>query len=193
MSLAEQTLQQYLTELAAKTSTPGGGAVAAVNGAQAAGLISMVANFSEKTLDTRQRQDILDITATASERYMTLADQDAANFAHLMKCYQQGAGIQDALKGAAQPPMDCLDLTMDLVPHLQTIAAAGNKNLITDTGIAASLLHSTMSASELNILINLRSIKDTAFITAGKAKLAKYAPTKNLLNDILSEVVQDLA
>jgi hypothetical protein len=42
-------------------------------------------------------------------------------------------------------------------------------------------------------LINLRSIKDTAFITAGKAKLAKYAPTKNLLNDILSEVVQDLA
>jgi formiminotetrahydrofolate cyclodeaminase len=192
MSLAEQTLQEYLTELAAKTSTPGGGAVAALNGAQAAGLISMVANFSEKTLVAGERQNILNVTDIAIKRFMELADQDATNFAHLMKCYKQGAGIQEALKNAAMPPIDCLDLTMDLIPHLQTIAATGNKNLVTDTGIAASLLHSTMTASELNILINLRSIKDTAFVTAGKAKLAKYAPNKTLLNAILTEVVQDL-
>ena len=44
--LREQNLAAYLDALAAKTSTPGGGAVAAVVAAEACSLVAMVANFS---------------------------------------------------------------------------------------------------------------------------------------------------
>ena len=45
--LREQNLAAYLDALAAKTSTPGGGAVAAVVAAEACSLVAMVANFSK--------------------------------------------------------------------------------------------------------------------------------------------------
>ncbi|MBT6582971.1 MAG: formimidoyltetrahydrofolate cyclodeaminase, partial [Gammaproteobacteria bacterium] len=45
--LRAQNLATYLDALAAKTSTPGGGAVAAVVAAEACSLVAMVANFSK--------------------------------------------------------------------------------------------------------------------------------------------------
>lgn len=46
MSYKEQTLKQYLDDLAAKLPAPGGGSAAALNAAIGTALISMVVNFT---------------------------------------------------------------------------------------------------------------------------------------------------
>ena len=53
--LREQNLATYLDKLAARTSTPGGGAVAAVVAAEACSLVAMVANFSKDATRKRYR------------------------------------------------------------------------------------------------------------------------------------------
>ena len=44
--IAKAEIGQYIENLGAKTSSPGGGAVAAVTGAQSIGLIEMVCQFT---------------------------------------------------------------------------------------------------------------------------------------------------
>ena len=51
-------------------------------------------------------------------------------------------------------------LSEELVGPLQTLYARGNSNLVTDTGIAAHMLVTTINASGLNVRINLKSMKD---------------------------------
>ena len=53
-----------------------------------------------------------------------------------------------------------IKLSVNLVEPLQSLHVNGNTNLVTDTGIATQLLIATISASQLNVQINLKSIKD---------------------------------
>ena len=163
MKTGEQTINTYLTELSARRSTPGGGAVAALTGAQAASLISMVGEFSDKSMAQKDREILLNSAKSVREQFIELADLDAKNFAILMDCYKNKSGIQQGLKDAAQAPLACLKLTTSLVPLIEQLDEFGNQNLVTDTGIAASLLRATIEASEMNVRVNLRSIKDETY------------------------------
>lgn len=190
--MQEQTIQDYLQGLSARTSTPGGGAVAALTGAQAAGLIAMVTEFSGKTIDEKEHAEILWTAQEAINQFTRLAEEDARNFDQLMAAYKAKTGIQEALKNAAQPPLKCLELSMTLIPLVQRLAEVGNTNLITDTGIAASLLRSMIESSEMNVLINLRSIKDESF-NAAAADHLNLAQTKiTELDQIVEHVKSSL-
>ncbi len=173
MNVGNQQVDQYLRDLAARSSTPGGGAVAALTGAQAVALISMVVEFSDKTIPEHQRTTLLEVAAQAREQFIVLADQDAQNFAALMTAYKTKTGIQQALEAAATPPLKCLELSVEMKSSLGVLSKAGNPNLITDTGIAAALLRSTIEASLMNVLINLRSIKNQTFISNAKRTMSE--------------------
>ena len=68
--------------------------------------------------------------------------------------------IQSALIQAAEAPRAMLRLACTLVESTSELLQKGNKNLVTDTGIAAILLEATVDSAELNIMINLKSIND---------------------------------
>lgn len=161
------SLDRYLARLASNEAAPGGGAAAGVTGAQAASLISMVCALSEPSEDIRK---ISTIAEDARSRFLSLANADMKNFLSLMRLYQTPRGstprdqrrhqIEEALLAAATPPREMISLSVNLVEPLQSLHANGNTNLVTDTGIAAQLLMATISASKLNVQINLKSIKD---------------------------------
>jgi formiminotetrahydrofolate cyclodeaminase len=105
-----ESLQQFLDDLAAGTSTPGGGAVAALAAAMAAGLVAMVARFSGKTVpsaaDLAQQADGLRRSATL------LADDDARAYEAVKSAYAVPKGtdgrperIRTALEGATDIPL----------------------------------------------------------------------------------------
>lgn len=190
--MLDQSIDSYLAALGAKTSTPGGGAVAAVSGSQAAALILMVTEFSGKTISETERLSLLKIANDAVTRFIQLAEEDAKNFAALMASYKARSGIQDALKDAARPPLDCLELSISLIPSLELLYEKGNPNLITDTGIAASLLRSTIESSELNVLVNLRSIKDDKYADHARDKIRQAQSQIPELNAIVENVKAQL-
>lgn len=156
--MPDPTLSGHIAALGARTEVPGGGAATAITGAQAASLISMVANFSD--LPANRATD-------AAARFLKLAEEDAAGFKQLMTAYRlpksdpgRGAEIERGLDAAAGPPAAMAQLALDLEAELEVIVKKGNPNLITDTAMAALLLETTLLSANLNIGINLQSIKD---------------------------------
>ena len=150
--LREQNLAAYLDALAAKTSTPGGGAVAAVVAAEACSLVAMVANFSKD----ETAKDIAGRAYASIANLLELADQDALAFESVMKAFKGEGDRSSACEQAAGIPAQVIGICLTHVEDLEYLSAQGNPNLITDTAIASLLFDSALKSSELNILINMK-------------------------------------
>ena len=152
--LREQNLKTYLDALAAKTSTPGGGAVAAVVAAEACSLLSMVANFSK----AETAKDIAARAQASIVNLLELGDQDTLAFESVMKAFKGEGDRLSACEQAASIPMHVIGICLTHVEDLEYLSARGNPNLITDTAIASLLFDSALKSSELNILINMKDL-----------------------------------
>ena len=102
----QQSLQSYLDKLSSSAATPGGGAVAALTGAQAAALISMVCNLTKSKTKRAasnsadddandkpndQAKEIQAINKRAEQaraQFDQLADDDIEGFTAVMTAYK---------------------------------------------------------------------------------------------------------
>jgi formiminotetrahydrofolate cyclodeaminase len=164
-------LENYLSDLAAKKPTPGGGSVAALQAATGAALMSMVANYTVGNPKCKEGEEkarhVLKKSLEARKGLEALIDADIEAYGRLsnaMKETKDPSKLETVFKGAVQPPYDvcviaaeCLRLCVDLVD-------CGNKALVTDTAIAAICLEGAFFAAKYNVYISLRHIKDMDFI-----------------------------
>lgn len=152
--LGDLSIDEYLSRLSARTSTPGGGVAAALSGAQGAALIAMVAEFTKDPIS--EMTEIISRANTAVKDFSALADDDVSVFNEVMAAYRtkDDAALRQALIAAAGVPASAIERSVSLLDDLETLARIGNKNLISDVAIAAGLLKACIAASELNILIN---------------------------------------
>jgi formiminotetrahydrofolate cyclodeaminase len=158
--LADETISDYIEAIAARRSTPGGGAVAAITAAEACGLIAMVINF------TKGNDDVLasmkDRTTGSISRLLALADEDSRAFERVMKAYKSSSDSGDekekALAAAAEVPLKIINICSTHVEDIEHLKEHGNANLISDVAIAAHLLQSTFSSCELNVLVNVKAM-----------------------------------
>ena len=184
--ISEQTVHEHLAQVAARQSTPGGGAVAAIAAAEGCALIAMVVNF---TKDQAPLGDMLERCEASLAELETLADDDGIAFKRVMKAYRSGAGLEQALTGAARVPADVIHICQSHIDDLETLEQSGNRNLVTDVGIAAALFEAAMSASELNILVNCRDLKDSGELMA---PLRQLEESRQRLQSIQSRIRQSL-
>jgi formiminotetrahydrofolate cyclodeaminase len=186
----------FLDDLSSKSPTPGGGAVAAITGAQAAALISMVCQFSDETPG-------LSLIAGQAEKarvtFLKLADEDSAAFKLVMSAFKQPKDannrkekIQSALIQAAEAPRSMLRLASTLVEGTSELLEKGNKNLVTDTGIAAILIEATVDSAELNIMINLKSINDENYKQEVMSEIGMCRQKIKRLKEITDEILESL-
>ena len=191
-NLKAARLDAYLEALSAKTSTPGGGAVAALNAAEAAALTLMMLAYSRtgsnatlKSAKVRQ----------ARNRLVKLADDDMAAFGQVMKVWKSESNDKNALKTAlieaAAVPARVIDEGCRLVDALLLLHEAGNKRLLSDLAIAADLLRTALAASDLNIYINLANLsaKDARDLAP---TLKKSGKAQARLSDIVADVTASL-
>ena len=167
-------LKDYLAAVAAKTSTPGGGAVAAVSGCQAVSLMAMVCEFTQCQSDADNAfiAALLTRANRARVQFIRLAQEDMDAFNALMLTYklpkageegrQRMLKIQAALNVAAMVPQAMMTLGASFSADLARLQRIGNQNLVTDTGTVALLLTATILAAEMNVLINIKSITDAS-------------------------------
>jgi glutamate formiminotransferase/formiminotetrahydrofolate cyclodeaminase len=59
------------------------------------------------------------------------------------------------------------------LPMVERVAAAGNKNSISDAGVAALVLGAAVGGAYLNVLINLPGLKDASYAKDTKANAEK--------------------
>ncbi len=177
--LIESKITEFLDDLAGKSSTPGGGSAAALVGACAAALVSMVFNFTIGKKGYESVQDRVKELLTESERlraeFTKLIDLDAGAFDKIMAAYKlpksndeekssRKTAIQAATKEAASVPFKTAELSVELLSLAMESAEIGNKNVVSDAAVAASLAYSSMESAWVNVEINLKSITDDDFV-----------------------------
>ena len=199
--IAKAEIGQYIENLGAKTSSPGGGAVAAVTGAQSIGLIEMVCQFTPE--NETAIANIVQRTQILAPKMLALGDDDVVCFEALMASYklpksttseksERTQSIQVCLAAAATVPLNIIKMINGVIPDIQYLADYGNPNLITDVAIAASLGQSALTSSQLNVLINLKQIRDQTFRVQALGVLDSIPANLLLLQNIIDEITEQL-
>lgn len=182
---AAMTIRTFSDALAARQSTPGGGGAAALTGSQAAALISMVINFTlgNKKYATveAQMQSWLSQSETLRNELLALADRDVEVFNTVAACYAmpkdtdaekaaRTAALQSALKGAAEVPFTVAEKCLAVLHLAAPVGEKGNANVVSDAGVAMYLANAALYSAIINVNINLKFIKDTAYVATWSAK-----------------------
>lgn len=172
MPLGAQTLSDFLASTAAKTPTPGGGAVASAVGALASALAQMVVSYSVGKKSLAAHEPALKAAAGVLENaralFLRLADEDAEAYAwvndlqRLPETDPRRAELPGALDAAAAVPMTVIAASVDLLRHFEQLAVITNRQLRSDLGIAAVLADAAARASWWNAAINASFITDPA-------------------------------
>jgi formiminotetrahydrofolate cyclodeaminase len=150
--MLEKTLTGFLEAVAARSSAPGGGAVAAVVTAIAAALVEMAAQFSSKHWD-----DADDAAARARElreRAAPLAQADAEAYEAVI-AERGGPAYDEALSRAADVPLAVAEAAAGVAELAAELAARGNPNLRGDAVTAALLAEAAARAAANLVEINL--------------------------------------
>lgn len=179
-------LAHFLDQLASSAATPGGGGAAAVMGAMGAALVSMVCNLTiGKKNYAEVEADMQDLRVHAERLRARVADmieEDARVFDGLMAAYglpkddeaQKSArldAIQAALKQATDVPLNCARNCADIIALSRIAGEKGNRNVVSDAGVAALAAQAGLRSAALNVYINVPSIKDAAFATAARTEI----------------------
>ena len=64
------------------------------------------------------------------------------------------------------------------------MAEIGNPNAVSDAGAGAACAQAGLKAASLNVLINLPSIKDAAFVAAHRAELDQILAKSALADEV---------
>lgn len=171
---AEMKLDAFTEALASKDAVPGGGGAAALAGALAAALGSMVCNlttgkkkYAEYEADITSALEKLELT----RKYMLrLIDEDAKAFEPLKKYLslpaddpERAAHMDSALRVACFIPTEVMYTAAQAAETLRSLADKGAKGAISDVGVGLELCRAAMRAARLNILINAAGMTDDVF------------------------------
>lgn len=184
--IKDKSIQVFLDELASKASTPGGGSAAGIMGAMGAALVSMVGNLTvgKKNYEDieAEMQDILNRSEALRDELTDAIRADVEVFDKVMGSYglpketddqktARSVAIQAALKEATDVPLECAKLCREVIEISKPMAEKGNKNVISDAGVAVLAAEAALRSAALNVYINVGGIKDDEFVTDRKAKL----------------------
>ncbi len=82
--MRDKSIVDFLNELGAKTPTPGGGAVAGLNGAIAAAQLKMVCEYTED----KAIGENIDALGQRAKTFLDLAESDSAVFSKVSEAYK---------------------------------------------------------------------------------------------------------
>lgn len=169
--LRQQSVQAFLDQLASASPTPGGGSVAALSGALAAGLISMVCSLTvgrPRYADfDAHAQQILQQCEAIRARLTDLIDADIAAYATVANAYkrpkddpERAAAIAAAMVQATDIPLQIAEQAAALLPLALPVAQHGNRTAVGDVVAGAHLAVACVHAALINVDANVGSLTD---------------------------------
>lgn len=195
-TLVSRSIIDFLDELASSSPAPGGGSVAALAGALAAALSSMVCNLTIGKEKYKAVEKEIEDVLVQSEKLRTqltkLVDADTEAFNLVMQALKMPKDteeqkivrqqrLQQAFKAAASTPLKTAQTCEKVLDVALLVAQKGNTNSITDAAVSALLAKTGVDSAVYNVRINLGSIKDTQYVETTKQELnilQKNAHTK---------------
>lgn len=186
MAMAEKSCSHFLEVLASKAPVPGGGGAAAMGGAIGMALSNMVGNLTvgkKKFADVEDEVKILlEQGSQIIEDLKVLVDRDAEVFEPLSKAYglpkdtpEQAAHkaevMEECSKEACSVPMEIMRKSFAGIKIHERMGQIGTRLAISDVGCGVVFLKAALISGQLNVLINLGSIKDEKFVEETKLEM----------------------
>ena len=173
--ILSQTLAEYFESLSSASPTPGGGNVAAICGALSASLGAMVCNLTiGKKKYAQVEFEIIGLKEKLENlrnRFFELAGKDNAAFENVMVAFKlpketehekelRSKQIEEATLHAAEIPSEVIKSSGELIPLISMVIEKGNRNSLSDAGVAVSLTRTAAESAYLNVLINCASLSN---------------------------------
>ena len=177
-ALVGMTLREFTNELSMDSPAPGGGSVAALCGSLSAALSAMVANLTVGKKGYERVHDDMVATAVRAQALkdglLEAVDRDTRVFNKVMDAFrlpkttpeqalEKERAVEEATKEATLVPLEVLEKAGEAVALARIVAAKGNKNSMSDAGVAGLAGHAAGEGAYYNILINMAGIKDPKF------------------------------
>lgn len=204
----EKSLQSYFDELASNAPTPGGGNVSALCGALSASLGAMVCGLTigkKKYLEVEaEMADLKGKLEAAQKDFFELGKKDNHAFDLVMEAFKlpketdeqkavRSKQIELATIGAGKVPAAVIEKCNEILPWIKAVVEKGNKNSLSDAGVAAKLISTASYGAYLNVLINCSSLMsnpDAASLLNKSEELLNSI--KSTTNEISFAVIKEL-
>jgi formiminotetrahydrofolate cyclodeaminase len=170
VALLDLPARALLDRFAARDPTPGGGSAAALAGALAAALVSMVCAMDKTRSGEGSERARLDTAGAgardAGERLRSLVDEDTAAYESVMDAYRLPKGSDEekarrkqavaaALAHATEVPRRTAESCLAVLRAAAEAAAVGNPNALSDAKTAGALAFAGLLGALENVKINL--------------------------------------
>jgi formiminotetrahydrofolate cyclodeaminase len=168
--LTDLTLGALTERLASSDPVPGGGSAAALAGAMGAALVAMVAELTSGRPDYAEHEaTIAELRAGALERralLLDLAEEDATAYESVVRTRRmpketepqreaRAVALRGAMLDAARVPLRTAIVAAEVLELAERMAPIGNRNAVSDAGVAALLAAAALRGAVLNVRINL--------------------------------------
>jgi formiminotetrahydrofolate cyclodeaminase len=146
-AFGDLTLKEFLDAVPARTPAPGGGSVAAIATALAAGLVAMAARFAAE--DWERRAEVVGRAEELRARVEPLADADAAAYADFMASRSPAATDR-----VVAIPLEIAEIAAELTELAALVARDGNANVRGDAAAGADLAAAAAGVGARLVRIN---------------------------------------
>jgi formiminotetrahydrofolate cyclodeaminase len=183
--LDAHTVGAFLDALASSSPTPGGGSVAALSGAMAAGLVSLVSSLTVERQHPEDDEELNGLRERAERlrgQLQQLAQEDIAVFGRLAAAYKlprtteadaasRQAAIQQVTRIAAEVPLRIAQAAAEVLPLCTALAPRVGRLIVSEVGIATVLARATVQSAILDVEINLAGLEDQRYVRETRARI----------------------
>lgn len=204
--LINLTLKDFIDEIAARTSSPGGGSASAAIAAIGSALATMVGQL---TYGIRKFENVdKEIRAVLPKLYdvtnslIPMIDKDTQAFDKYMEAMRLPANteaeqtfrneqMQIGLKEAIEVPLSTMRIANSIWYEVQEVAKYGNIASHSDIEVGARALEVGIWGAYRNVLINLPTIEDIQFKERILGESEKIADNAKIQCDITLKIIEE--
>lgn len=173
--LTDLSVTDLVARLATDDPIPGGGSASALAGAMAAALVHMVVELTSGRPGADEHEDALTelkfAAAGLQSDLLRLAEIDAAAYASVIRARRLPRGddreremrrvqIDGAVREATEAPLEVARRAAQALDLAERLAPIGNRNAVSDVGVAGLLAAAALRGAAMNVEINLPSLPD---------------------------------
>lgn len=188
MKIAQKSCIEFVDVLASKSAVPGGGGAAALTGSIGIALGSMVCNLTIGKKKYAEYEEsvkcILEKARTLEKELLDMIDEDAECFLPLSKAYglpsstEEEKKVKDetmesALKTACEVPIKIVNVCYEAIKLHEDLVDKGSRLAISDVGVGVQCLRAAILSGQLNVFININSIKDGQYVETVRNEVNK--------------------
>lgn len=171
--LTDLTVRRLVERLATSDPVPGGGSAAALAGAMGSALVRMVVELTVgRPAAEGHAEELTAIGVAASgwqSELLNLAELDATAYDAVVRARRlprdselhkrtRDTQVAAAVREATRAPLATARVATEVLALAERLAPIGNRNAVSDVGVAALLAVAAIRGAALNVEINLPSL-----------------------------------